>query len=210
MTVLDPTLYLVLDAVRAPDALGLVDEAVAGGVTAVQVRSPGADGRDLYEATVAVGARLAGTPVAVTVDDRLDVALAAGVDGVHLGRRDLPPEAARQVAGPDLVLGWSVTGRADLRTAVDLAPATADLLGAGPVFPTSTKADADPPLGLEGLADLVRDTPITTVAIGGITADNAAAVAATGVHGLAVSSAVVDAADPRAAAAALRAAVARA
>jgi thiamine-phosphate pyrophosphorylase len=201
MTPLDPRLYLVVDPVHGPpDPLAVVRDAVAGGVTAVQVRAPRATGLALYEATVGVLLALRGSGVAVVVDDRLDVALAAGADGVHLGRHDLPPEAARRVAGPELSIGWSVTGPDDL----EIAPDAVDLLGIGPVFATATKPDAAPATGLDGLRRLATAVDVPSVAIGGIDAGNAAAVLAAGVDGLAVSSAIAGADNPGAAARALR------
>ncbi|GAA4873158.1 thiamine phosphate synthase [Actinomycetospora straminea] len=205
MTPLDPRLYLVLDPVHGPaDPLAVLHAAVEGGVTAVQVRAPAATGRALYDATCSVLAALAGTGVAVIVDDRLDVALAAGADGVHLGRHDVPPAAARRVAGHGLSIGWSVTGPDDLHAA---DPAVVDLLGIGPVFTTATKPDAAPATGLDGLralADGARELGVPAVAIGGIGPHNAHAVLATGVDGLAISSAIAAAPDPGAAARALR------
>lgn len=211
MRALDPRLYLVLDPVHGPgDPLALVDAAVAGGVTAVQVRAPAATGRELYDATLAVLGAVPAAGVAVVVDDRLDVALAAGADGVHLGHHDVPPSAARRVAGPELSIGWSVTGPDDLATARGADPGVIDLLGIGPVFTTATKPDAAPATGVDGVRRLwtdAADLGITAVAIGGIAAENAAEVLATGVPGLAVSSAIVAAPDPHAAARTLRALV---
>ncbi|MEJ2861277.1 thiamine phosphate synthase [Actinomycetospora flava] len=210
MTPLDPRLYLVVDPVHGPaDPLGVVRAAVEGGVTAVQVRAPRATGLALYEATLGVLMTLRGRGVAVVVDDRLDVALAADADGVHLGRHDLPPVAAARVAGPDLAIGWSVTGPDDLE-GVD--PAVVGLLGIGPVFSTATKPDAAPATGLGGLRRLAGEAAalgVPSVAIGGIDAGNAADVLAAGVDGLAVSSAIAAAPDPGAAARALRAVIDR-
>jgi thiamine-phosphate pyrophosphorylase len=204
---LDPRLYLIVDPVHGPgDPLAVVRDAVAAGVTAVQVRAPAATGRELYEGTRAVLAALRGSGVAVVVDDRLDVALAAGADGVHLGRHDVPPDAARRVAGPGFSIGWSVTGPDDL----DIEPGVVDLLGIGPVFTTATKPDAAPATGLDGLRrlwDAARGLGVPAVAIGGVGPDNAGEVLATGVPGLCVSSAIAAAPDPGAAARTLRALV---
>jgi thiamine-phosphate pyrophosphorylase len=209
VTPVDPRLYLVVDPVHGPaDPLALVRAAVEGGVTAVQVRAPAATGRELYDATVAVLGAVRDAGVAVVVDDRLDVALAAGADGVHVGRHDVPPDAVRRVAGPGLSIGWSVTGPDDLDLARRAGPGVVDLLGIGPVFATATKPDAAPATGLDGLRELWEGAAglgVTAVAIGGIHTGNAADVLATGVPGLAVSSAVVAAPDPGAAASALRA-----
>lgn len=204
MTPLDPRLYLIVDPVHGPgDPLAVVRAAVAGGVTAVQVRAPEATGGELVAGTRAVLDAVRGAGVAVVVNDRLDVALAAGADGVHLGRDDVPPEDARRVAGPGLSVGWSVTGPDDL----DVDPGTVDLLGIGPVFATDTKPDAAPPTGIDGLRRLWEDARalgLPAVAIGGIGPDNAGEVLATGVPGLCVSSAIAAAPDPGAVARELR------
>lgn len=207
MSRVDPTVYLVLDPVHGPARPAeLLRAAVGAGATAVQVRSPLATTRELYGATLAARQVLHGTGVALVVDDRVDVALAAGADGVHLGQRDLPVEAARRLAGPELSIGLSVTVPEHVEKARGLSPGTVDLLGAGPVFTTATKPDAGEGIGLDGLAALVTlaDGALPVVAIGGITPDNAAAVCGTGVAGLAVSSAVSTAADPAAVVRALR------
>ena len=211
MTPLDPRLYLIVDPVHGGgDPLAVVRAAVAGGVTAVQVRAPGATGRELVAGTRAVLDTVRDAGVAVIVDDRLDVALVAGADGVHLGRDDVPPEDARRVAGPGLSIGWSMTGPDDLDAAREAPAGTIDLLGIGPVFATATKPDAAPPTGVDGLRRLWADARalgLPAVAIGGIGPDNAAEVLATGVPGLCVSSAIVAAPDPGAAARALRSAL---
>lgn len=200
--------YLVTDralcAARGLEAT--VAAAVAGGATVVQLRDPQASGRQLFELAAGLLRCLEGTGVPLVVDDRLDVAMAVGAHGVHLGQGDLPVVAARRLAGPDLVIGWSVHDHAELEAATRLQPGTVDYLGFGPVFPTATKADAKEPLGLDGLAGLVAASPLPAVAIGGITVDRAPAVWATGVDGLAVVAAICAADDPGAAAGAIRAA----
>ncbi|MDA8034843.1 MAG: thiamine phosphate synthase [Actinomycetota bacterium] len=200
--------YLVTDrALCAGRGLeATVAAAVAGGATVVQLRDPHASGRQLFDLATGLLQCLEGTGVPLVVDDRLDVALAAGAHGVHLGQADLPVAAARRLAGPDLVIGWSVHDLAELEAATRLPPGTVDYLGFGPVYPTTTKTDAKEPLGLDRLARLVAASPLPAVAIGGITVARAAAVWATGVDGLAVVSAVCAADDPGAAASAIRAA----
>lgn len=201
MSHVDPTVYLVLDPVHGPGRAGeLLRTAVAAGVTAVQVRSPTATTRELYGAALAAREVLDGTGVALVVDDRVDVALAAGADGVHLGQRDLPVEAARRLAGPELSIGLSVTVPEHVEKARGLPDGTIDLLGAGPVFTTATKPDAGEGIGVDGLIALVALAgPLPVVAIGGITPHNAVEVRYTGVAGLAVSSAITTAPDPAAA-----------
>lgn len=205
MTV-DLRLYLVTDTAMC-GARGVpetVRRAVSGGATTVQVRDPHASGRELHELVARVREELVGTGVALLVDDRLDVALTAGADGVHLGQSDLPVERARAVAGPDLLVGWSVTDRTELDEANALPDGVVDYLGVGPVFSTPTKPGHAEPTGVDGLRELVAASRIPTAAIGGVHGDNAAQVAATGVGGLCVVSEICAAADPAAAAAGLR------
>lgn len=203
----DWTLYLVTDAPACGSrgVVATVREAVAGGVSVVQLRDHEATTRALCRAAEAVRVVLEGTGVPLVVDDRLDVALAVGADGVHLGQSDLPVVAARAIAGPELLIGWSVTDRREAELASSLPEGTVDYLGVGPVFPTTTKADASPPLGIEVLGDICASATVPCVAIGGITASEAPAVAAAGAAGIAVVAAICSAVDPRAAASELRA-----
>jgi thiamine-phosphate pyrophosphorylase len=209
----DPTLYLVTDTelCRPHPVADVVRAAVAGGVTAVQVRDKNASRRELYELTVAVREVLTDTPgVALVVNDAVDVALLAGADGVHLGQADLPPVEVRALIGPARMLGLSVGSAEDLRAVLALPPETVDLVGLSPVWATPTKPDAGTGLGLERIRSLLptaHGAGLLTVAIGGIHADNAAAVAATGVDGICVVSDICAAANPTEAARALRAAL---
>jgi thiamine-phosphate pyrophosphorylase len=207
----DLSLYLATDAALCAErGVGpTVRAAVAGGVTAVQLRDPHATTRALYDQARALLAQLDGTAVPLLVNDRLDVALAAGAAGVHLGQTDLPPVEARRLAGPDLVIGWSVSTADEVEAAGALPPGTVDYLGVGPVFATSTKPDAATPLGLAGLAQLREKSSLPCVAIGGVGVGNARAVARTGVVGLCMVSALCAAEDPTATAEALRRAVGR-
>ena len=209
----DPTLYLVTDTAlsRPRPVADVVRAAVAGGVTTVQVRDKTASRRGLLELTRTVQAALADRPdVALWVNDAVDVALLAGVDGVHLGQDDLPPAEVRALLGPGRLLGFSVSSVAELDVARALPAGTVDVVGIGPVWTTPTKPDAGSALGPDGvraLADAARDAGFTTVAIGGIDASRAPEVAATGVDGVCVVSAVCTAPDPAAAARELRAAI---
>jgi len=182
--------------------------AVAGGVTAVQLRDPAASARQLCQAGAALVEAMAGTAVPVLINDRVDVALAVGAGGVHLGQSDLPPAAARDLAGDGFIIGWSVTEPGQLPALEELAPGTVDYLGVGPVYATATKPDAATPIGVTGIRDVCRRSPLPVVGIGGIDASNAGAVIQAGAVGVSVISAICAAADPRAAAAALCAAVA--
>jgi thiamine-phosphate pyrophosphorylase len=209
----DPTLYLVTDTAlsRPRPVADVVRAAVAGGVTTVQVRDKTASRRELLELTRAVQAALADRPdVALWVNDAVDVALLAGADGVHVGQDDLPPAEVRALLGPGRLLGFSVSSVAELDVARVLPAGTVDLVGIGPVWTTPTKPDAGSALGPDGvraLADAARAAGFATVAIGGIDATRAAEVAATGVDGVCVVSAVCTAPDPADAARALRKAI---
>ena len=201
----DPTLYLVTDPelARGRALIDVVAAAVRGGVTLVQLRDKHAGGRALLETARALTAVLEPLGVPLIVNDRVDVAEAAGA-GCHVGQSDLPAAAARAILGPDAILGVSLEELADLR-AVD--PAIVDYVAYGPFAATATKADAGRPVGPDGLAAVAKQTMLPLVAIGGIDARNAAEAVRAGADGLAVVSAIMAADDPEAASRALRAAI---
>ncbi|MGD0420281.1 MAG: thiamine phosphate synthase [Xanthobacteraceae bacterium] len=178
---------------------GIVAAAVKGGVTMVQLRDKTASTRAFIEDARALKALLAPPRVPLLVNDRIDVALAAGADGAHVGQADMPVALVRKLLGPKAIVGLSITQSAEAR-AEDIE--FADYLGVGPIFPQLTKPDAAPPLGLEGLAEIRRITSKPIVAIGGVTAANVRAVRSAGADGVAVVSAIMGAQDPMAAAAA--------
>lgn len=183
-----------------------VEPALRGGVTMVQLRDPGASTGELCRTGGTLHRLLEGTGVPLVVNDRLDVALAIRAEGVHLGQSDLPPAAARRLAGDRLIVGWSVSNAEEMARALELPPGTVDYLGLGPVWATPTKTDATEPLGLAGLRDLVARAGgrLPTVAIGGVNSGNAASVLGSGVQGLGVVSAICRAPDPELAARTLR------
>jgi thiamine-phosphate pyrophosphorylase len=178
---------------------GIVAAAVKGGVTMVQLRDKTASTRAFIEDARALKALLAPPRVPLLVNDRIDVALAAGANGAHVGQGDMPVALARKLLGPKAIVGLSITQSAEAR-AEDIE--FADYLGVGPIFPQLTKPDAAPTLGLEGLAEIRRITSKPIVAIGGVTAANVRAVRSAGADGVAVVSAIMGAQDPMAAAAA--------
>lgn len=193
------SLYLVTDA---PERcrFGLLDTVAAaldGGVTLVQYRATHPHKRHCYEEARALRNLLAKKSVPLIINDHVDLALAVDADGVHVGQKDLPPAVARRLIGPLRLLGLSITNAAQL-AAADFS--LLDYIGIGPVFATQTKLDAAPVVGLERLAALTAQSPVPVVAIGGISLENAPAVRATGVAGLAVVSAICGANDPAAAA----------
>lgn len=195
-------LHLVTDSALCGErgVLAVVEAAVAGGVSCVQLREKSLPTRAFVERARALKAWLAPRGVPLIINDRVDVALACGADGVHVGQRDMASEDVRRLM-PGALIGLSVESVAQLEAA-EAAPV--DYYGVSPVFATATKADAAPALGLAGLERLRALTSRPLVAIGGIDAGNAAAVMAAGADGLAVVSALCAAADPAAAARALR------
>ena len=205
----DLSVYLVTDGpmTAARGLVATVEAATAGGATMVQLREPAASTRTLIEQGRALKSLLDGLDVPLIVNDRVDVALAIGADGVHVGRSDMQPDDARRLLGADAIVGWSVTGVDDLAS---IDPAVVDYVGVGPVFLTATKPDAAAPLGVEGVRALRPRIPVPAVAIGGIGTANAAAVMAAGVDGIAVVSAICAAANPQDAAADLARTVAAA
>ena len=200
---LDLSLYLIAgpEAVGGRDLLAVVAAAVKGGVSLVQLRDKAAPDAALTEQARVLKALLTPLGVPLIVNDRLEVALAAGADGLHLGQEDVAPATARAALGPDRILGVSAGDAAEARIA---DPALVDYVGVGPVYPTGSKADAGDAIGPEGLRALRALLSPPVVAIGGIQADNAAEVMACGVQGVAVVSAICGAGDPEAAARAFR------
>lgn len=199
----DLSLYLVTDrpALGGRNLVDVVDAAVAGGVTMVQLREKTASTREFVELARALVAKLRPHGVPLLINDRLDVALAADADGVHVGQDDMHPVDVRAILGPEKIVGLSVTGEAETTAARGLP---VDYLGAGPVFATATKKDAGAPQGLAGLATMLSLATVPVVAIGGITRERAPSVIAAGAQGVAVVSAICSAPDPQSAAAILR------
>jgi len=185
--------YAVIDR---PDR-DLAERLVASGARALQVRMKGASTADLLAAARLAREVTAGRGVLLVVNDRLDVALAAGADAVHLGQDDLPLAAAREVASGRLWIGISTHGEAQVREAV---AGGADYLGFGPVYATGTKENPDPVQGVDCLRRAVAAAGgVPVVAIGGITPERAAEVAAAGATAACAIAAVNGAADPVAA-----------
>jgi thiamine-phosphate pyrophosphorylase len=200
MVITDPVLL------AGRDPVAVCTKAVAGGAgsTIIQVRWKNAWPADILGLARALVAAL---PVPVIVNDRVDIALAAGAAGAHLGWDDPPLAALRPHVPPGFLLGISV-GTSEEATRAAASPA--DYWSVGPCFPTPSKADAGPPLGPEGFAALARSAPadLPVLGIGGITAANAGAIVRAGASGVAVIGAVLGAAEPGQAALELRGAAA--
>ena len=190
--------------VGGPDPVAQAALALDGGAAVIQLRvKEMADGELLAAASRLVA--LARGRALVIVNDRADLAVLSGADGVHVGDEDLPVEAARRVVGPGLLVGRSTRTLADGLAAL---AAGADHVGFGPVFATATKRIPEPPRGLAMLAEVARGLPAPVVAIGGIGLDTIGPVAAAGAAAAAVIGALFDDPEPRRRAAALAAAFA--
>jgi thiamine-phosphate pyrophosphorylase len=201
----DYSLYLVTDRGLSlgRTTVNIVRAAIAGGVTCVQLREKHADTRAFLEEARALKELLVALEASIPllINDRLDVALAIGADGVHLGQSDMPLADARRLLGDTMLIGISAES---LEDAVRAEAEGADYIGISPVFTTSTKADIAPPLGLEGIRRIRAAVSLPLVAIGGIHQENAGAVIRAGADGVAVVSAIVSATCPRSAATALK------
>ena len=186
------------------DLAALAVHAARGGATMLQVRAKAAAARDAAELTRRV---MAATPLPVVVNDRLDVALATGAAGCHLGQDDFPIDAARLIAPAGFWLGGSAGTADEARRA---AAAGAHYLGIGPIATTASKADAGAAIGVEGFRRVHAAAPdVPAVAIGGVTPALVPALVSAGARGVAVIRAVLDAGDPEAATRTLREAVER-
>lgn len=169
----------------------LVDRVVAavhGGATSVQVRLKNATAREVVEVTRSIMSKVS---VPVIVNDRADIALAAGAAGVHVGEADLPVAAIRRFAPADFIIGASLGSDAELPNAKD-----ADYVGVGPVYGSDSKSDAGAEIGVEGFKRLAALVPHPAVAVGGITADRALQITVAGAVGVAVINAIFSSDDP--------------
>jgi thiamine-phosphate pyrophosphorylase len=174
-------LYAIADA-SFGDPVQLAEQLFAGGARLVQVRNKKASARELLQQVERILA-IAPDGSEVIVNDRVDVALVAGADGVHLGQTDLPPRDARDILGVDRVVGFSTH---NLEQALEADRLTVDYVAVGPIFPTFTKENPDPVVGIENLAIICRAIQKPVVAIGGIQFENAHQVLAAGAASIAL------------------------
>ncbi|MDO9324547.1 MAG: thiamine phosphate synthase [Methanoregula sp.] len=192
-------LYIITDenVGRGRTHAEIARRAIAGGADVIQLRDKSCSGSEL----VRVGRILRGitreSSTCFIVNDRLDVALACGADGVHLGQGDMRTDVARQIAPPGFIIGVSVS---TVKEAVLAEREGADYVALSPTFSTGTKSDAGPGHGLEQLRDIRKNVSVPVIAIGGITSENICKVFACGADGAAIISAVVGATDITAAA----------
>ena len=188
-------LYLVTDRKIAGDRKmeDIVKEAAEGGVTMVQLREKDICTRDFIDLAIRLKAVLKPFGIPLLINDRVDVALASGADGVHIGQSDMPYRMARTLLGRDSIIGLSVENMEQVMAAESL---DVDYLGVSPVFATPTKTDTAEPFGLDGLRKAAAVSSHPLVGIGGMNARTAAGVMDAGADGIAVVSAIVGAESP--------------
>ena len=175
--------------------------AIGGGADTIQFRQKDGATREMIRVAELVQALCQKAGATFIINDRVDVAIASHADGVHLGQDDFPIPLARKLLGEKAIIGGSAGSMEEARKCLSEG---ADYIGFGPVYPTVSKGDAGPAAGLELLKEIVEEIPLPIIAIGGITADNTPPVMQTGVHGIAVISAVCCQNDPTEAARCLR------
>lgn len=192
----DYSIYLVTDdgCLQGRALLDCVREALEGGVTLVQYRAKTASSAEMYDEALQLKALCDSFSVPLIINDRLDIAMAVGAAGVHLGQDDLPCAAARKILGEDYIIGVSAHNPAEAKAALQSG---ADYLGCGAVFGTATKADVKK-LGTDGLAAICKAKGLPVVGIGGVTADNYREVRAAGADGAAIVSGILAQPDIRA------------
>ena len=191
----DYSIYLVTDdgCLQGRALLDCVREALEGGVTLVQYRAKTASSAEMYAEALQLKALCDSFNVPLIINDRLDIAMAVGAAGVHLGQDDLPCAAARRILGEEYLIGVSAHNPAEAKAALQSG---ADYLGCGAVFGTATKADVKK-LGTEGLAAICKAKGLPVVGIGGVTADNYREVRVAGADGAAIVSGILAQPDIR-------------
>ncbi|MCP3891629.1 MAG: thiamine phosphate synthase [Desulfobulbaceae bacterium] len=192
---IDYSLYLVTDRTlsRKRSLSAIVSVAVLGGVSCVQLREKNCSTREFVSEARQLLQVLQPKKIPLIINDRVDVALAVGADGIHLGQSDMGLQDARRLVGKTMIVGISAESTKD---ALEAEKYGADYIGVSPVFSTETKADIAPPLGLLGVAEIRRRVSIPVVGIGGINLSNCADVIRAGADGVAVVSAIVASACP--------------
>lgn len=194
MNNIDLSLYLVTDnSDNVEKFLNTIEEGIKGGVSVVQIREKTADTLDFYNLALKVKEITTKYNVPLIINDRVDVALAIGADGVHVGQSDMPCDVTRKLVGSDKIVGVSA---ATIEEAKKAEKDGADYIGTGAVFPTATKDDA-PSITKKDLTEIVESINIPVVAIGGITLENAHELKDTGIAGFSVVSAIMSSDNPK-------------
>ena len=192
---IDYSVYLVTDRRNKTDEefLNIIEEAIKGGTTIVQLREKTASTKEFYDLALKVKEITSKYGVPLLINDRIDIALAVDSEGVHIGQDDMPADIAREIIGEDKILGVSASTVEEAKKAeID----SADYIGSGAVFPTATKDDADS-VSKEELKKIIDSIDIPVVAIGGITVENAHTLKGSGIAGFSVVSAIMSAEDPK-------------
>jgi len=195
----EKSLYLVTDrklSLGRP-LISVVEEAVKGGVTMVQLREKDCTTSEFYKIAMELKECLRPYNVPLIINDRIDIALACDAEGLHIGQSDMPYDVARKLMGSNKIIGLSVENIEQAKRANDL---DVDYIGVSPVFGTPTKTDTAPALGLEGLRDISAISRHPIVAIGGININNAKEIIEAGAGTIAVVSSVMSAENPKLAA----------
>ncbi|MBM3422457.1 MAG: thiamine phosphate synthase [Chlorobi bacterium] len=190
-----PFLCFITDEIRHP--VEQARQALGGGASMIQLRHKSASGEQLYRWSVEIRDICRKSHAIFMVNDRVDIAIAADADGVHIGQQDLPAAEARKLLGSSKILGVSVSSP---REAVDAENESADYVGFGHIFPTSSKEKHTVPTGPDAIGSITQAVKIPVVAIGGINLENAHLPIAAGASGIAVIAAISRAEDPEAAA----------
>lgn len=184
-------LYLITDRrfLKGRELKKVVEDAILGGVTIVQVREKDVSTREFYNVAKEVKEVTDHYKVPIIINDRLDIAQAINAHGVHLGQKDMHLNIARRILGKDKIIGISV---GNVKEALEAENNGADYLGIGTIFPTGSKKDVDAIIGIDGLSKIKNNISIPSVAIGGINKTNFKDVLNTGIEGISVISAILD------------------
>ncbi|UCG14999.1 MAG: thiamine phosphate synthase [Deltaproteobacteria bacterium] len=206
---MDYSLYLVTDRDLSlgRSNLEVIEAAVAGGVTVVQLREKYATTKEFYEEGLRIRDFLQSKHIPLIINDRIDIALAVDADGVHVGQDDMPVDVARSILGPDKIIGASAFNVDEATTAEAMG---ADYLGLSPIFVTATKPELVEQIGIERISSFRESLRIPLVGIGSMNRSNVYEAVMAGLDGVAVVSAICAQEDPRAAAQAIRAEVMKA
>lgn len=201
---LDTTLYFITDSstVPAEKFLPSVEAACKGGATIIQLREKNKSTREYMELAAAVHEITSRYNVPLIIDDRVDVALAIGAEGVHVGQTDMPVAVARKLMGPDKIVGATTK---TVPQALEAYEQGADYCGVGAIYPTTTKV-VTILTSVDTLKEIVKAVPIPVNAIGGLNKDNIHVLAGSGIKGICAVSAIQKSADPEAATRELKAA----
>ncbi len=190
----DPSLYLILSTDLIQKNLDdFISNCIKSGVTTVQLREKSKDSKSIYELALRLKSLLKYTSTSLIINDRVDIALAAKVDGVHLGQTDLPISKAREILGEQAIIGLSVENQGQV---INANHHHLDYVGISPVFETNTKTGLSNTWGMSGVEWVSKHSNHKTVAIGGITTANAGSVIEAGADGLAICSAICSARHP--------------